>query len=426
LNRIFIGSHSLPPLWFAVSVLQIDDSTRFWYIYSLKSKDEALHYFNIYKAEVENQLERKIKHLRSYRGGEYFSNTFDIFCEEHGIFHERKPPYSPQSNVIAKRKNRTLTDLVNVMLETAGQSKEWWGEAILTACHVLNRVPMKNKEVTPFEEWEKMRLTLSYLRTWGCLAKVIVLINKKRKLGPKMVDYVFLRYAFHSVGYRFLVVRSGVPDLLVSTIMESRDATFFENIFPMRDETSSSRKESVEKDDSTKSIELNEPTFIEHLEKDNDEAPRRSKRQRTEKSFGDDFIIYLVDDTPKTIAEAYSSPDADYWKEAVRSEMDSIMSIGTWEVVERPYGCKPVGCKWVLKKKLRPDGTIDKYRARLVAKDYTQKEGEDLFDTYSPVARLTTIRVLLSLAASDGLLVHQMDVKTAFLNGELEEEIYMD
>jgi hypothetical protein len=87
---------------------------------------------------------------------------------------------------------------------------------------------------------------------------------------------------------------------------------------------------------------------------------------------------------------------------------------------------KPVGCKRVLKKKLKPDGTIDKYKARLVAKGYTQKEGEDFFDTYSPVARLTTIIVLLSLAASHGLLVHQMDVKTAFLNGELEEEIYMD
>jgi hypothetical protein len=80
----------------------------------------------------------------------------------------------------------------------------------------------------------------------------------------------------------------------------------------------------------------------------------------------------------------------------------------------------------VLKKKLRPDGTIDKYKARLVAKGYTQKEGEDFFDTYSPVARLTTTRVLLSLVASHGLLVHQMDVKTTFLNGELEEEIYMD
>jgi hypothetical protein len=80
----------------------------------------------------------------------------------------------------------------------------------------------------------------------------------------------------------------------------------------------------------------------------------------------------------------------------------------------------------VFKKKLRPDGTIERYKARLVAKGYTQKEGEDFFDTYSPVARLTTIRVLISLAASYGLTIHQMDVKTTFLNGELEKEIYMD
>jgi hypothetical protein len=90
---------------------------------------------------------------------------------------------------------------------------------------------MKNKEVTPFEDWEKKRPTISYLRSWGCLAIVRVPINKKRKLGPKTVDCVFLGYAFHSVGYRSLVVKSGVLDLLVGTIMESRDATFFENIF---------------------------------------------------------------------------------------------------------------------------------------------------------------------------------------------------
>jgi hypothetical protein len=105
--------------------------------------------------------------------------------------------------------------------------------------------------------------------------------------------------------------------------------------------------------------------------------------------------------------------------------MDSILSSGTWELVDRPYGCKPVDCKWVFKKKLRPDGTIDKYKIRLVAEGYTQREYEDLFDTYSPIARVTTIRVLLSLAASHGLLIHQMDVKTTFLNRELEEEIYM-
>jgi hypothetical protein len=315
------------------------------------------------------------------------------------------------------------------MLDTSGLSKAWWGEAILTACHVLNRVPTKNKEITPFEEWEKKRLKLTYLRTWGCLAKVNVPIPKKRKLGPKTVDCVFLGYAFHSIGYRFLIVKSEVSDMHVGTIMESNDATFFEDIFPMKDMPSSSNQgmpstsiqEFATIPESTIPIEP-----LENLEEDNNEAPKRSKRQRTAKSFGNDFIVYLVDDTPTSISEAYASPDADYWKEAVRSEMDSILANGTWEITDRPYGCKPVGCKWVFKKKLRPDGTIEKYKARLVAKGYTQKEGEDFFDTYSPVARLTTIRVLLSLAPSYGLLIHQMDVKTAFLNGELDEEIYMD
>jgi hypothetical protein len=144
-----------------------------------------------------------------------------IFCVEHGIIHERTPPYSPQSNGVAERNNCTLTDLVNAMLETSRLSKEWWGEAILMACHVLNKVPIKNKEITPFEECEKRKLNISNLRTWGCLAKVNVPINKKRKLGSKTIDCVFLGYAFHSIGYRFLIINSGVPDMLVGTIMES-------------------------------------------------------------------------------------------------------------------------------------------------------------------------------------------------------------
>jgi hypothetical protein len=115
-----------------------------------------------------------------------------------------------------------------------------------------------------------------------------------------------------------------------------------------------------------------------------------------------------MDNTATTIEGAFPSPDADLWKEVVRSEMESIMSNGTWEVVDRLYGCKPIGCKWVFKKKLRLDATIERYKARLVVKGYTQKEGEDFFDTYSPVARLTTIRTLLSVAASYGLIVHQI------------------
>jgi hypothetical protein len=113
-----------------------------------------------------------------------------------------------------------------------------------------------------------------------------------------------------------------------------------------------------------------------------------------------------VNDVPRTIEEVYSSPDADLCKEAVQSEMDSIMSNKTWEIVKCPYGCKPIGCKWVFKKKFRPDGIIERYKVRLVAKGYTQKEGEDFFDTYSHVVRLTIIQALLSLVVSHGLIIH--------------------
>ena len=110
-------------------------------------------------------------------------------------------------------------------------------------------------------------------------------------------------------------------------------------------------------------VESFEQPLEEVHEKDDNEVPVRNKRQRITKSFGDDFIVYFVDDTPTSIAEAYASSDADDWKEAIRSEMDSILSNGTWELSELPFGCKPVGCKWVFKKKLIPDGTIDKYKA---------------------------------------------------------------
>jgi transposase InsO family protein len=113
----------------------IDDASRYCYVYLLKTKDETMNYFKIYKAEVKNQLEKKINRFTSDRGGEYFSNEFDLFYVKHGIIHERTLPYSPQSNGVAKRKNHALTDLVNSMLDTTGLSKAWWGDFInLMSC----------------------------------------------------------------------------------------------------------------------------------------------------------------------------------------------------------------------------------------------------------------------------------------------------
>uniref|UniRef100_A0A2N9ISW3 Reverse transcriptase Ty1/copia-type domain-containing protein n=1 Tax=Fagus sylvatica TaxID=28930 RepID=A0A2N9ISW3_FAGSY len=162
------------------------------------------------------------------------------------------------------------------------------------------------------------------------------------------------------------------------------------------------------------------------MEKRNEVEPRRSKRTKTSKTFGPDFLTFMLEDEPQSFKEAMSMPEAPLWKEAVNSEIESILQNHTWELVDLPPGCKPLGYKWIFKRKIKVDGSIDKYKARLVVKGYKQKEGVDYFDTYSPVTRITSIRMLIAIAALYNLEIHQMDVKTAFLNGELDEEIYME
>ena len=146
------------------------------------------------------------------------------------------------------------------------------------------------------------------------------------------------------------------------------------------------------------------------------EEPRRSTRQRKSVSFGRYFVALLLENEPQTFKEAMSSSESTYWKEVVNSEIESILSNHTWKLTDLPPGNKPLGSKWIFKRKMKPDGTIDKYKARLVIKGYRQTEGMDYFDTYSPVSRITSIRMLIALAAVHDLKIHQMDVKTAFLN----------
>nr|GEU77466.1 zinc finger, CCHC-type [Tanacetum cinerariifolium] len=110
----------------------------------------------------------------------------------------------------------------------------------------------------------------------------------------------------------------------------------------------------------------------------------------------------------------------------ITDEMDSIMGNNTWVLTDLPPGCRPLGCKWIFKRKLKVDGTVEKFKARLVIQGFKQKSGIDYFDTYAPVARISTIRLLIAMASIHNLIIHQMDMKTAFLNKELEEEFYMN
>ena len=254
---------------------------------------------------------------------------------------------------------------------------------------------------------------LNYLKVWGCLAKVAVPKPKKVKVGPKTVDCVFIGYAQNSNAYRFLVHKSEIPVIHVNTIIESRDASFFENIFPYNIVYESIDNNKRSRD----TISRSDPM---------EDEPRRSKRQKTSTSFGPDFLMYLLENEPWTFKEAMTSPEALFWKEAINSEVESILSNHTRKLVDLPPGNKPLQCKCIFKRKMKVDGAIDKFKARLVVKIYKQREGLDYFDTYSHVTRITSIRMLIAIAAVYKLEIHQMDVKTAFLNGNLEEEIYLE
>lgn len=251
----------------------------------------------------------------------------------------------------------------------------------------------------------------------GCLAKVVVPSPKKVRIGPKTIDCVFIGYAHNSSAYRFLVYDSKIPDIHKNTIMESRNTTFFEKVFPYRskEEASSSKRTYETMTENSQNEELEEETEV-----------RCNKWERTEKSYGPDFLTYMLESEPQNYQEAVNSSEGPQWKEAIESEIDSILQNYTWELVNLPPRSKPLGYKWIFKRKMKANGSIEKYKARLVIKGYKQRECLDYFDTYSPVTRITSIRMILAIAALRNLEVDQMDVKTVFLNGDLEEVIYME
>ena len=270
----------------------IDNCTRYCYVYLLRSKEEVLDKFKEYKLEVENQLEKTIKIVRSDRGGEY-DGPFNAFCQVNGIIHQTTAPYSPESNGVAERKNRTLKEMMNAMLQESGLAQNLWGEALLTTNCILNKIPHKETGKMPYELWKCKVPSYKYLKVWGCLAKVAVPPPKKVTIGPKTVDAVFIGYAHNSSAYWFLVIKSDIPDIHDNTIMESRNASFFENIFPYKDKQYTKRTRE-QRDAISSTVEATTSRTSVTEAEDVEDNPRRSKRARKEKSFGKDFMMVFV------------------------------------------------------------------------------------------------------------------------------------
>lgn len=434
----------------------VDDFTHKVFIYILKNKNETAKIFKIFKAYVENQTEQKIKILRSDNGGEYLSNFLKSYLEESGIQHQFTVPYTPQQNGVAERMNRTIVEKIRCMLLDSGLGKEFWAEAAATACYLINRSPTKclPKDKTPEEMWSGKNVDLTHLKVFGCKALMHVPKQNRRKLDAKAIDCIFVGYSLVSKGYRLF-------DPVTKKNHIARDVVFLENeivgprihqddpffidlvgdtaenhvsqalnenvleveeidsVFGENDESSTDFSDNASVDQNFE-FPLPENNPVENI------PTRRSERQKKPVKMND-FHLYSAKSSvsdPITVAEALAGPDAKSWHSAMKSEYDSLISNNTWELTDIPNNKNVIKSKWVFKTKTSAQGEV-RFKARLVVKGCSQKPGIDYEETYAPVVRYNSIRYLLALSVRFDLDIDQMDAVSAFLHGDLTEEIYM-
>ena len=428
----------------------IDDYSRFTSVYFMKNKNEVLDKFKEFVELGENLTEKRVKILRSDNGGEYLSQEFTQYCKGRGIKKDDTIPYTPQQNGVAERMNRTIMETARSMLHHADLPLSFWAEAVSTAVYLRNRSPTSSlKDMTPYEQWQNEKPDVSHLKVFGCNALVHVPDQKRSKLDRKSMRCVFVGYPNNSKGYKLFNPET-------KKMFRSRDVIFLENSFSdklLAGEVKDKDQQLIDEEQSRSNDRyFAAPEIVTDSEQEGDAEdpgeehnlpdvePRRSQRNRTAPerlgSIAGDWWNYqdldhasiAVTDAeePKCIGDAFSGKNARQWKQATDSEYESLLKNNTWDLVELPEGKNVVGCKWVFKVKRNADGSVSRYKARLVAQGYSQEAGLDYDEVFAPVARYSSIRSVLAIANKLDLEVHQMDVKTAFLNGDLENEIYME
>jgi Reverse transcriptase (RNA-dependent DNA polymerase)/Integrase core domain len=436
-------------------LLLVDDYSRYMWLVVLASKDKVFEGFKNLKVSLEVEQGKKLKGLRTDRGGEFRSSLFENYCKEHGIKRHLTAPYSPQQNGVVERRNQTIVAMARSMLKAKKVPSEFWGEAVTTAVYILNRSPTKSVEKqTPYEAWHKRKPTVHHMRVFGCLAHVKSVGRHLRKLDDRSTKMVFFGYEKGSKAYR-------VYNSITRKIEVTRDVVFEEDKegpwLTGKDHSSKGQetttfklptdlhtaRESVkqgENDQNSEAAEggdtdegdtmpLENQTPVVYDQEEDDSPHQTPVRMRSLADIYDETealnfmgVCMLGIEEPNSFEEAMKEKE---WKQAMMEEIESINSNKTWSLVDLAKGKKVIGLKWVYKLKKDSEGRVVKHKARLVAKGYVQKQGVDYEEIFAPVARMETVRLIIAVAVQEGWLLHHMDVRSAFLNGELQEEVYV-
>lgn len=386
----------------------------------LREKSETFGKFKEYVEMCKTMFNSKPKFIRMDRGGEYIDNNFVTYMKTKGIQYDRTAPSTPQQNSIAERKNRTLIEMARCMLIESGMAKTFWGEAVMMANYIQNRLPWKNIEKTPYEIWFGAKPSIQHFKKFGSKCFVFIPDEKRRKLDAKAVEAVMVGYDLSSKAYRCYVPST-------RKVVISRDVRFVDtdSNWKVSENIVSLDKGLVNRN----AVDMDtEPIPEENVAPDIQE-PR--KYASVNKGVPPKRLIEIMAlDTedefePSSYNDAVTCANKSKWIAAMNDEMSSLCENQTWELVDLPEGCKGIGSKWTFKIKKDACGKIQRYKARLVAQGFSQNSGMDYDEVFAPVAKQSTFKILLAVASAEKMNVEHLDVKTAFLYGKLEELIYM-
>ena len=385
----------------------IDDYTRWATVSILTSKDTTYKEFLNWLTLEENQSGTKLKRFHTDNAKEYQSLQIKDTLQEKGILNTYAAPYAHEQNGIAEVFNRTILNKVRAMLLQAKLSHRYWGEALMATVYIYNRTPHSALEgfITPYEARHGKPPDILNIKIWGSKAYKRVPLEGLNKLSPRAKLGTLIGYGNNQ--YR-------VVDLSTHKATWTRDAYIIEGEY-----------QPYNNDDPELSQET-EPTLTNlgkepDLVKDDNSWYNSFMDQM--KDYAEESALPVIEE-PNTYQQAQGSSDSNHWLEAMQKELNELHHQKTWELVKLPPGKKTLKGRWVYKLKQPPNGKPI-YKARWVAKGFQQKPGVDFTETFANTVNPTTYRLLLAIAAMHNWEIEQWDVKSAYPNATLHDEVYI-